>query len=80
MSDTQSDDSLSSVYTQVTHEEHITLAPDTYVGSIEKQVSNLYVYGEENKTSQKHTLQNHPNDQIILCLHLRKISLGKSKM
>ena len=53
MSDTQSDDSLSSVYTQVTHEEHITLAPDTYVGSIEKQVSNLYVYGEENKIAQK---------------------------
>ena len=44
MSDTQSDDSISSsIYTQVSHEEHIQLAPDTYVGSIEKQESIQYI-------------------------------------
>ena len=45
ISSMDSDDSLeSSKYSKVTHEEHIELAPDTYVGSIESEATRRYVY------------------------------------
>ena len=47
MSDTHSESTSDSVdgsqYTKVSHEEHVMIAPDTYVGSIEPEEVETFV-------------------------------------
>ena len=61
MSSNDSDDSLdSSKYSKVTHEEHIELAPDTYVGSIESELVKRYVHIETENASEN------PDGKVVM--------------
>ena len=42
-------------YHKITHVQHVLTRPDTYIGSIEKEYKELYIFNEETQTFKKKT-------------------------
>lgn len=85
---------IEEIYQKKTHHEHILHSPDTYIGSVEKDLANLWVYDDDTNKMEKKDIEFVPGlykifdeilvntrDQTIRCSNCKtiKVNIDKAK-